>query len=66
MEPSDYKGNIGRNAERIRIIVAAVEALGVLAMGKRGRAKLTPQQRLDAHDALFAALEVLNDEKETY
>ena len=58
--------DIERNAARIVVVAAAVEALGKLALKTRGMGRLRPQEQLDAQDALFAALEMLNDEKETY
>ncbi len=48
---------------RIAVIQLAVSLLGELALQQRPGAVLTPQDGAELHDALFACLEVLNNEK---
>ncbi len=49
--------------ERLFVVQLAVRLLGNLALKQRPGATLTPAHATELYDALFAALEVLNNEK---
>ncbi len=50
---------------RLQVVESILKGLAKLALGLRGRSKLTPQQRLDAYHALVAAIALLEDDDGT-
>ncbi len=51
---------------KLAVIELAVVALGKLALQDSRTGYLSAQEKIDAHQCLMDALEVLNDERETY